>query len=319
MRIPSVLRSTSLAIGATIVVAACGAGEPGTNPTTTVDAPPVLSVATSFYPVTHIVTRIVGDLPVEIVQLTPPGSDAHSHELTARQIDELSGVDVMFHLGSGLQASIEKAIEQLPPSVRVVDLSTSIEMLPVTKSDDDDHDHDHGDTDPHVWLDPAHMATMTRNAARALAEALPDSAPVINTNAEAHIDELDVLGAEIDAAFVTCTSRSLVTSHDAFAYLAARANLDTVPIAGINPDNEPSAKDLEAIAGTARGAGATTVFLEEQLPDNLTRTVADAIGARVAIISAVETMTNAELVSGQDYISRMRENITIIATGLGCR
>lgn len=324
MALSNPLRTASLALAAGMVLASCGGTSGDTSPTTTTVPAPVLRVATSFFPVTDIATRIIGELPVDIVQLTPPGTDAHGHELTARQIDDLSSVDVVLHLGGGLQPSIEKAVEQLPPSVKVVDLSASIEMLPIKKSDDDhDHghedDHGHGEMDPHVWLDPAHMATMTRNAARALAEALPDSAAVMDTNAGAFIDELENLGTEIDAAFGTCASRSLVTSHDAFAYLAERANLDTVPIAGINPENEPSAKELESIAAAARGAGATTVFLEEQLPDNLTRTVADAIDAEVATISAVETMTNAELASGQDYISRMRENIATIATGLGCR
>lgn len=314
-----------------LALSACGDGSTDQSD----DGTTVLRIATSFYPITEIVDQVVEGLPVDIVQLTPPGTDVHGYELTARQLDDLSDADIVFHLSGGLQPTIEKAVSQLSTATRVVDLATSVALLSADSAgkedvdghDHDDHsddaagtsdEHDHGDTDPHVWLDPANMATMTRAVADMLQDALPSESATFTANADAYIAELDALGSEMDAAFTECASRALVTSHDAFRYLAQRVDLTTVPIAGISPDNEPSAKQLESIANVARDAGATTVFLENQLPDGLTRTVADAIGAEVKTISAAETMTNADLAAGRNYISRMRETITTIADGLGC-
>ena len=60
------------------------------------------------------------------------------------------------------------------------------------------------------------------------------------------------LDADFSAGLETCERRTIVTSHAAFAYLAARYDLVQVPIAGLDPSNEPS----PARAGRRHPAGA---------------------------------------------------------------
>jgi zinc transport system substrate-binding protein len=260
---------------------------------------------------------------MKIVGLTPPGVGAHDHELTARQLDDLGTVDAVFYLGGGLQPSVEKAVAQLNSSITVIDLMSSAQTIDAAKEEEgeDEHGHsddEHGDTDPHVWLDPANMVSMTQAVVTTLSTLAPDSKTTLDANAAAYIAELEQLGAAMDATFANCASRALVTSHDAFGYLAARAKLDTVPIAGVNPENEPSAKELEAIAQVARDAKATTVFFEAQLPEGLAKTVASAIGAQVDVVDPIETISSADLSAGKNYISIQTQNIENLAKGLRC-
>lgn len=260
---------------------------------------------------------------MKIVGLTPPGVGAHDHELTARQLDDLGTVDAVFYLGGGLQPSVEKAVAQLNSSITVIDLMSSAQTIDAVKEEEgeDEHGHsddEHGDTDPHVWLDPANMVSMTQAVVTTLSTLTPDSTTTLDANAASYIAELEQLGAAIDATFANCASRALVTSHDAFGYLAARAKLDTVPIAGVNPENEPSAKELEAIAQVARDAKATTVFFEAQLPEGLAKTVASAIGAQVDVVDPIETISSADLSAGKNYISIQTQNIENLAKGLRC-
>ena len=57
---------------------------------------------------------------------------------------------------------------------------------------------------------------------------------------------------ELDTAFAdgvkTCRTRTIVTSHAAFHYLAERYRLTQVPIAGIDPTNEPTPSQLADIS-----------------------------------------------------------------------
>ena len=229
----------------------------------------------------------------------------------------------MFYLGGGLQPSVEKAVAQLDSAIKVTDLADYATTIDAAKEEeghsDDDHDDEaHGDTDPHVWLDPANMVSMTQAVVTVLTALSPDSKTTLDTNATTYIAELEQVGKAIDTTFTNCASRSLVTSHDAFGYFAARAKLDTVPIAGVNPENEPSAKELEAIAKVARDAKATTVFFEAQLPDGLAKTVASSIGAEVDAINPIETLSSADLNAGKNYISVQTQNIENVAKGLRC-
>lgn len=318
-------RITSLLAVSALVLAACGGESSGSD--SSAPASDALTIAASFYPLSEIVETVTNGLSVKIVNLTPPGVGAHDHELTANQLDDLTTVDAVFYLGGGLQPSVEKAVAQLDSAIKVTDLADYATTIDAAKEEeghsDDDHDHDHdheahGDTDPHVWLDPANMVSMTQAVVTVLTALSPDSKTTLDTNATTYIAELEQVGKAIDTTFTNCASRSLVTSHDAFGYFAARAKLDTVPIAGVNPENEPSAKELEAIAKVARDAKATTVFFEAQLPDGLAKTVASSIGAEVDAINPIETLSSADLNAGKNYISVQTQNIENVAKGLRC-
>ena len=323
MRFPA--RSVSALAAIALVASSCSSDTNSENSLTNPDA---LTIAAAFYPISEIISRVTNDVDVNIVNLTPPGVGAHDHQLTAQQLDALSDADAVFYLGGGLQPSVEKAVEQLPSSIVVIDLLDSATTIEMTEGLDeestdgehaDEHDHNHGDTDPHAWLDPANMARMTDSVVAALSTLSVDNADTFSQNGETYRDELTQLETEMDQAFTTCESRALVTSHDAFGYFAARTNLDTVPIAGVSPDNEPSVKELEDIAAAAQNAGATTVFFENLLPDELAKTVASVIGADVDSIDPIETLSESALEDGETYISIQRENIRKIAQGLRCQ
>jgi zinc transport system substrate-binding protein len=218
---------------------------------------------------------------------------------------------------------VEKAVTQLGAGITAVNLMDHVQTIDAAKAEkDSDHDHDHGhsdsDTDPHVWLDPANMVSMTAAVVATLTTLSPENTTAFDTNASSYVAELEKLGTTIDDTFTTCVSRALVTSHDAFGYFAARAKLDTVPIAGVNPENEPSAKELEEIAQVAREAQATTVFFEAQLPEALAKTVASSIGAEVDVVDPIETISQADLTAGETYISIQMKNIASVAKGLRC-
>lgn len=311
---------TSLLAVSALVLAACG-GESSSSDSSA-PASNALTIAASFYPLSEIVETVTNGLSVKIVNLTPPGIGAHDHELTANQLDDLTTVDAVFYLGGGFQPSVEKAVTQLDSAIKVTDLADYATTINAAKEEghsDDDHDDEaHGDTDPHVWLDPANMVSMTQAVVTVLTALSPDSKTTLATNATTYIAELEQVGKAIETTFTYCASRSLVTSHDAFGYFAARAKLDTVPIAGVNPENEPSAKELKAIAKVARDAKATTVFFEAQLPDGLAKTVASSIGAEVDAINPIETLSSADLNAGKNYISVQTQNIENVAKGLRC-
>lgn len=314
------LRLKSLLLVSIFVLAACGESNTNDSSTTSTTIAPtgdLITIATAFYPLGEIVDKVTTSLNVDIVGLTPPGVGAHDHELTASQLDDLAGVDAMFYLGGGLQPSIEKAVAQLDNTITVVNLMDYTQTIDAVKNEEH-NDHAHSDKDPHVWLDPANMVSMTKAVVATLAGLSPDSKTILDANAATYIAELEQLGNAIDTAFANCESRALVTSHDAFRYFAARAKLDTVPIAGVNPENEPSAKELEAIAKIARDAKATTVFFEAQLPEGLARTVASSIGAQVDAINPIETISSADLNLDMNYITMQTQNIDNIAKGLRC-
>ena len=285
-----------------------------------------LTVAASFYPVAEIVQRVGGD-DVELLALTAPGIEPHDSELSAKQLDDLSEADIVFYIGGGFQPDLEKAVASLPKTTVAIDLLKSVDVITSEEKEKDDHaeeksdghDHGHSDTDPHVWLDPANMVTMSAIVSQEIAKVQTDLASDLTSRQTEYANELTAVGTLMDTTFASCERKELVSAHDAFTYFTKRANLIAVPISGVEPENEPSAKELEAVAKIAQDRNVTTVFFEEVLPKAFADTVAKAIGASVDSINAVETISESDLDAGATYSSIMKSNITKIAIALGCK
>ena len=129
--------------------------------------------------------------------------------------------------------------------------------------------------------------------------------------------------SELDEAYQTgladCDHRELVTTHDAFGYLADRYGLEVVPITGLSPEAEPSPRDLEAVVDLVEASGVTTVFTETLLSPEVGETVAREAGATTAVLNPLEGLTEDEIAAGDDYFSVMEANLDALRTGLGCR
>ena len=281
-----------------------------------------ITVAASFYPIEEIV-RQVGGTHVNVVELTPAGQGAHDVQLTAKQLTVLSTSSAVFYISDGFQPEVEKAVASLPGSVVPVDLLQSVTLLDVVAQLDGTEGETDGEVlasgkDPHVWLDPANMIAMTTAVADALSQLSPEFATQFNAAAQSFIAELQTLGNEIDAQLANCESRVLVTSHRAFAYLAKRANIRQVAIAGVNPEEEPSAKSLEAIATFAEAHSVSTIFFETLLPADLAKTLADKVGAAPDLLDPVEGISSADIAGGASYISIQRDNLSRLVKGLRC-
>ncbi|MFM2183106.1 MAG: hypothetical protein RJB61_1400 [Actinomycetota bacterium] len=308
----------------------CGGGEE-------VAAPTSIRVAATLFPLEEIVRGVAGAAlgdTVTLVEVVPPGEPAHDAEPTARQLEALEGADIVLYLGGGFQADLEQAIDALPDDVTAVDLLDSVELLPVTDAvageeaggdgHGDGHDDDHaGEFDPHVWLSPDRMASMAAAVAsvieqRLTAAGLGTAVDAVRAGLGDFAAEMSGLDTEFSSGLALCESSLVVTAHRAFAYLAASFGLAQASIAGISPSDEPSAATLRDIAAYAQANGVTTIFFEESLPDDLSRTVADEIGASVAVLDPLESPSRAQLDTGATYSSIMRDNLAALRAGLRC-
>jgi zinc transport system substrate-binding protein len=280
------------------------------------------TVAVAFAPIEEIVRRVAGDL-VTPVPLTPAGKGPHDVELEPRTATALERSTAVFLLGRGFQPAIESAAGTMRARARVVDLLDGLPLLTVTpKLDGTQGEVDgevlDGDTDPHVWLDPVLMQQMTDTVERTLAEVLPAAAERLRSNAAAYRSELAALDAEFRAGLQTCRSRVVVTSHRAFGYLARRYGLEQLPIAGLSPDEEPDPRTLTAITRAARAKNVQVIFFEEQLPDDLARTVADEIGVKTSALDPIEAVPAGSATAGRGYVEAQRANLAALRAGLGC-
>jgi len=304
----------AIAASCALLLAACGGDEDSGSTDSR------LSVTASFYPLYEAAQAIGGD-QAEVVNLTPTGTGPHDLELTPKTVAEVEDADLTIYLGQNFQPAVEKAAGQ--SSGRSVDLLDGIQLRPADDGipgveGEVDGERLAGGMDPHVWVDPVRFLEIVDEITAAYIEADPGNADTWKKNARAYRAGLESLDADFQNALKNCATRTLVTSHAAFGYLADRYGLVQAPIAGISPDDEPNPQSIAAVARRAEQDGVKTVFFETLVPRKLADTVAEEIGARSDALDPVEGLDAEGEEAGKTYESIQRDNMERLRTGLGC-
>jgi len=248
----------------------------------------------SFYPLAFAAEEI-GGREIEVVNLTPAGTEPHDLEVTPRDVRELRSADLVLLLGHGFQPQLEDAAGGGSKTVALLD-TPGLDRFP--------------NDDPHVWLDPIRYALIAERVGSELRA---------GPRATRFVTRLRALDREYREGLAGCSRREIVTSHEAFAYLGERYGLRQIAITGLSPEAEPSPQGLRRVVDLVRKTDATTIFFETLVSPRIAQTVARETGAKTAVLNPVEGLTPEEAKRGDDYFSVMRSNLTSLRTALGCR
>ena len=276
-----------------------------------------VDVMASFYPLQFIAEQVGGDR-VTVRSLTPPGAEPHDVELSPAQVSRIDQADLVVYL-SGFQAAVDDAVAQTSPA-HVVDAANDTTLMTPAEEHgheegaDEGEEHDHGALDPHFWLDPSRLPSVADDVAQQLTAIDPAGASAYAANAAALNQRFDDLDATYDTGLTTCETRTFVTSHEAFGYLADRYDLEQVGISGIDPEAEPSPARLAAVERFVRAADVTTIFFESLVSPKVARTLADDLGITAAVLDPIEGLAD----PSDDYFSIAERNLDALRTALEC-
>ncbi len=302
----------ALALMAVGLLAACGGSATPSDGSTSPSTGPTIVAA--FYPLAYAAEQVAGP-DATIINLTPPGAEAHDLELTAQQVAQIADADLVLYI-PGFQPAVDEAVEQQAGD-RALNVTEAIELLPAEEHGDEhagEEEHAALDGDPHVWLNPLNMATIGGEIAARLS-----SNSSIAATAEKGASDLrasmEALNAEWAAGTAACTIRDLVVSHEAFGYLAAAYGFTQVGIAGLSPEAEPSPARLAEVAKFVKDNGITTIYYETLVDPKVAQTVAAETGAATAVLDPLEGLPEGYV---GDYVTVMKDNLAQVRTGQGC-
>ena len=252
------------------------------------------TVVASFYPLAFAAEQVGGEA-VSVENLTPPGAEPHDLEVSPSDVSEIKSADLVLLLGHGFQPQLEDAAGSGPEVVALLD-TPALDL--------------HPDGDPHVWLDPIRYMKIVDRIGVVLRRAAAVSRLL------ARLRKLD---KDYRRGLADCARRDIVTSHEAFAYLAERYGLNQIAVTGLNPEAEPTPQALQQTVDVVRASDATIVYFERLVSPRLAETVARETGTKTAVLDPIEGLTDTERKQGADYFTLMRANLRALQAGLGCR
>ncbi|MEU9699808.1 zinc ABC transporter substrate-binding protein [Streptomyces sp. NPDC047981] len=330
-----------------VTLSACG----GTSDASGKSADGKLSVVASFYPMQYLAEQIGGD-HVSVSTLTAPGVEPHDLELKPRQIGELGDADYILYL-KGIQPAVDEAIKQAGVK-NTVDAATLTTLEdhgtavghdhghgaeepghegetpeehaghaseePGHKDEQGHEGHSHGSeagADPHIWLDPVKYAEVAKGVGASLEKADPDNAAAYKKNTDVLVKKLGDLDTAFKDGLKNTSTKTFITTHSAFGYLAERYGLDQEGITGIDPESEPSPARMKELQEIAAKDKVSTVFFETLASDKTAKTLAKDTGLKTDVLDPLEGITDRS--QGDDYIEVMQSNLTALKKALGAK
>ena len=251
-------------------------------------------IFTSFYPIYDFTKRIVGD-HFDVVNLTPPGVEPHDFELSIKQVASFYDGKALFLNGIGMEYWSDSLPKDLKDKTYTV-----TDKIEIRKED--------GIDDPHVWLTPLN----------AIAE-MKDILSIVNTLDPTHKEDYEknyqkaeqdflTLHEEIKEKRKTFTQNKLVVAHAAFGYFCQEYDLEQIAVHGLEPEEEPTAKEIENILDLVKEYNINTIFTEEMASQEIAEKISQETGCKLEVLSPIESLEEEE-VGKEDYLSLMRENL----------
>ncbi|EST22586.1 metal ABC transporter substrate-binding protein [Streptomyces niveus] len=288
-----------------------------------------LAVVASFYPMQYLAEEIGGS-HVDVSTLTKPGVEPHDLELGTRQAAQLGEADYILYL-KGIQPAVDEAI-----TAAGVKNTVDAASLTTLEKHGAEVGHDHGDehageehaeedhahegeagTDPHIWLDPVKYAEVAKGVGASLEKADPDNAAAYRKNTTTVVERLTALDSAFEQGLADTATKTFITTHSAFGYLAERYGLTQESIAGISPESEPSPARIKELRTIAAKDKVGTVFFETLVSDKTAKTVAADSGLKTDVLDPIEGITDKS--KGADYVEVMESNLAALEKALGAK
>lgn len=279
-----------------------------------------LTIVTSFYPMYISTLNIVKDIPnVEVLNMTTSQTGClHDYSLSTKDLKTLSNADILIINGAGMESFLDDVIDKYS-DLKIIEASKGIDLIEDTEHDDHTEDHDHEDHDhdvnPHVWVSISKNIEEVSNIAEELSSLDPNHANEYQDNANKYIAKLENLKTEMHSTLDNIAHKDIITFHEAFPYFAEEFGLNIVGVIEIEPDSEPSAKEVENIISIINEKNIKALFTEPQYSSKIADTIAKETGASIYTLDPIVTGDSNEK-AYNDYIIKMQENLNTLKEAL---
>ena len=302
-------------------------------------------IVATFLPVYLFTQAVTGDsIPVEI--LVPTNSDVHDYQATPRNIQTLTGANILIQNGLGIEEFLNKLITNAGNS-NLVQIDSSAGIEPIKGEDEEHHDvehdhqaedeehhdvehdhqakdeehhdvehdhqaedeehhhvgHHHQLGDPHIWLDPVLAQKQVANIRQGLIAADPEKARIYSTNADAYIAQLQELDQEFTTKLAPVKGCTIISFHDAFAYLTRRYGLEQMVILQ-TPEENLKPQDIQKVLQAIKEFK-VKALLSEPGGDKRIEQIAKDTGLPIETLDSLESGET----DPQYYFQVMRQNL----------
>ena len=328
-----------LVLAAALTFTACSAEKSEKTPTQK-----KVSIVATIYPQYDWLKNILGDRldAVNLKLLIKNGTDLHSYKPSAQDIAAIASADMVVYVGGESDEWIEKALKATPKDGRVqVNLMEALgdrvkeEEVVEGMQAEEEHHHEHGEeaeehehehhehaeapeNDEHIWLSLKNAEILVMNLADALSKVDTAHATEYHMNAALYIAKISALDAQYRAATDSASLKTILFGDRfPFRYLVDDYGIKYfAAFVGCSAESEASFETVAFLAGKMDSLALPAIFTIDGSNGKIARAILDASkkskDTPVLSLNSMQSVTDAQMQSGIDYLSIMQENLEVL-------
>jgi zinc/manganese transport system substrate-binding protein len=273
----------------------------------------------ALHPVLGDLARQIGGDRVEVTDMLKPGGDMHHFEPAGQDLAKLKGASLILASGKHLESYLDK-LRDTVGSVPILEVGSAIPSIKIEANSEifmNDHGHDHGTSgvDPHWW----HSADNMKRAARILRDAFSNADP---TNAASYkagaavasekFDELKAW-AQQQISTIPKSDRKLITGHAAFGYFCKEYGFKSLPILGVDREDDTSPQYLSNAIKIIRENNVRAAFPEDQANPKVLAEIVRETGVKLG----APLIADGTALKAHTFETMFRSNVESIVKALG--
>lgn len=309
-----------------------------------------VSIVATIYPQYDWLKNVLGDRldAVNLKLLIKNGTDLHSYKPSAQDIAAIASADMVVYVGGESDEWIEKALNATPKVGRVqVNLMQALgdrvkeeEVVEGMQAEDEhEHHHEHGEeaeehehehhehaeeaeNDEHVWLSLKNAEILVRQLAEAVAKLDTAHAAEYHMNAALYIARISALDAQYRATVDSASFKTILFGDRfPFRYLVDDYGIKYfAAFVGCSAESEASFETVAFLAGKMDSLALPAIFTIDGSNGKIARAILEASKkskeAQVLTLNSMQSVTDAQMQAGADYLSMMQSNLEILKKAL---
>jgi zinc/manganese transport system substrate-binding protein len=268
-----------------------------------------LNVVASFSILGDMVTQVGGDL-VQVTTLVGPNADAHIFQPSPADALAIRDAQLIVSNGLGFEGWMDRLVQAAGAKGEIVIASNGVAPLKMTEDGQQI-------IDPHAFQSLKNGLIYVQNIAEGLCRADAGNCPAFQRNAKAYSDEITALDRDVTARFAAVPEqrRTVITSHDAFGYLAAAYGLTFVAPQGFSTESEASAADVGRLITQIRASAAKALFIENMSDPRLIEQIARETGVAIGGALYADALSKADE-PAPTYLALFRHNAGLLTKAM---
>lgn len=214
---------------------------------------------------TSIVNDLVKDIGKDAIlveNLMGPGIDPHLYKASERDVNLLSGADLIIYNGLHLEGKLVDVFQKMR-NKKTIALSDTIPVENLIVSGQFESNYD-----PHIWFDIENWKKAAWYVSKQLSILDTTNKDFYFKNALETVKKYDSVQNQIKGLVMELPleKRILITAHDAFNYFGKAYEFEVIGLQGLSTATEAGVKDVQDLAKLIYNKKINAIFVETSVP-----------------------------------------------------